>query len=184
MAIWMTQEKRVRIIAIVLLSVISISLLVIFVARPLVIGYSVYQNAGEYNFSIKDYSEDITALRSRVLVAETNLSSCNSFSNQLFSQMDETSNKLIQCKADYESTRNDYEACITDCSEKQSEREQDLQKQMDALADIQSNYNELEKNTANNICCKAKVDNPNIKYYSSENNKITCLEQGSKEISC
>lgn len=178
------QEKRNKIIAIVLLSIIAISLLIIFVVRPLVIGYSVYQNAGEYNFSIKDYSEDVTALRSRVLVAETNLSSCTSFSSQLFSQMDETSNKLMQCKADYESTRNDYEACITDSGEKQSEREKDLQSQLDDLADIQSKYNELEKNAANNICCKARVDNPNIKYYSSENNKISCLEQGTKEITC
>lgn len=52
------------------------------------------------------------------------------------------------------------------------------------INDLELQYSLLAENLANNLCCKAKVDNPNIDYYTIENNKILCLEDGTLTISC
>lgn len=48
----------------------------------------------------------------------------------------------------------------------------------------ESNFAELLKNSAYNICCKQKIDNPNIDAYSIINNKISCGEDGTYGLSC
>lgn len=52
------------------------------------------------------------------------------------------------------------------------------------IDELKIKYEVFVQNTANNICCKAKVDNPDIQYYKVENNKIVCLEEGELGISC
>jgi len=53
-----------------------------------------------------------------------------------------------------------------------------------AVGEVQAKYDQLVKNTAKSICCKAKVDNPQINFYDVVDNKITCLEQGANQLSC
>ena len=53
-----------------------------------------------------------------------------------------------------------------------------------ALASLRAEYDLLLKNTAKTICCKEKVDNPQISSYSVLNGKILCLEEGGTALSC
>lgn len=62
--------------------------------------------------------------------------------------------------------------------------ESDLEEKEGDADELNLKYDLLAKNVANNICCKAKVDNPNIKYYAVENDRIVCLEEGELGISC
>jgi hypothetical protein len=54
----------------------------------------------------------------------------------------------------------------------------------DYFSQLNESFSELAKNSANNICCKQRVDNPNIKAYSIDGNKINCLESGDLSLNC
>ena len=49
---------------------------------------------------------------------------------------------------------------------------------------LKDDFNTLVKNTAYSICCKERIDHPNIKSYSLINNKVICLEEGNNTLSC
>jgi predicted nuclease with TOPRIM domain len=53
-----------------------------------------------------------------------------------------------------------------------------------AIDDLETKYQILASNSAHNICCKAKIDNPAISYYDIKNNKIICNEYGTNILSC
>ena len=52
------------------------------------------------------------------------------------------------------------------------------------LAVSEAKYNSLVTNVARSICCKQRVDNPEISAYDVVENKIVCLSSGSKPLSC
>ena len=56
-------------------------------------------------------------------------------------------------------------------------------KQID-YQNLEEKYLALSRNTANNLCCKMKIDNPDINFYEIQNNKIICLEGGTKFLDC
>jgi hypothetical protein len=59
-----------------------------------------------------------------------------------------------------------------------------LENEEEKIIEIKNEYDLLAQNLANNLCCKQKIDNSNIKFYSVDNNKINCLEIGTLEINC
>jgi predicted RNase H-like nuclease (RuvC/YqgF family) len=170
-------------------------ILIIFVIRPSFIGYSTYQQVKKTNLSVGDYGADIQELREKLLISNTNISACNNFNTKLLDEIGLFSDKYSECGSELSSIKSNlsfstrrYEETLkrlnSDLDEKDDEikkLKEDLEKEAD---DIREDFELLGKNTANNLCCKSKVDNPNIKYYTIENNKIICLEQGSLEISC
>jgi len=84
---------------------------------------------------------------------------------------------------------------VLSCTAQLQERERQLQDKEKAfgaaqststaaLASLRAEYDLLLKNTAKTICCKEKVDNPQISSYSVLNGKILCLEEGGTALSC
>jgi len=57
-------------------------------------------------------------------------------------------------------------------------------KNQGSVEQLKESYNVLAQNSANNICCKAKVDNPKINFYDVRDNRIVCLEEGGFALSC
>lgn len=53
-----------------------------------------------------------------------------------------------------------------------------------ALASLRAEYDLLLKNTAKTICCKEKVDHPQVSSYGVLNGKILCLEEGGTALAC
>ncbi len=52
------------------------------------------------------------------------------------------------------------------------------------LATLQASYDAFVVNQAKSVCCKERVDNPEIQYYDTLNNKLICLEEGTKSLVC
>jgi hypothetical protein len=77
-----------------------------------------------------------------------------------------------------------YDSLKNATDEKIFELQEQITLKDDSIKGIKTDYDALAQNTANNLCCKAKVDNSNIKSYKVENNKVVCLEEGSLNISC
>ncbi len=162
----------------------AILLLAVLIARPIIVGYTVYSQIRELNQSLDTYTRNINDIRSEMLMATNNLSYCYSMNQQLLSKMQEENSKIL----DYQTRINSLQSEINNLKEDYKEEKDELQRELDdksaELGDLRESYDNLVRNTANNFCCKARIDNPRIKYYKVEGDKIVCLEEGSLEISC
>lgn len=144
------------------------------------LGYGIYQQVKSSNISIEDYGKKIQELESKLLVSDTNLSSCIFFNDKFSIELEKCIDKFFACKEDkfnFDISVNDYEETIKNLQDDLDERNNDID-------NLQNQFDLLVNNIVNNICCKAKIDNPNIDSYILENNKIICLEEGELKISC
>ena len=198
----------------VLLILIAVGvLLAVFVIRPGIVGYGVYQQAESSNLSVQEYARNIQQLTRDLEVATTNLSSYSAFTGALLTQVNSVSDELTECKVENERSKNDIEEAqklavskdeeisklksemdqkINDqVTEKTAALEEDkntcqnsLQSKEKEVGEVQANYDTLVKNMAKSVCCKAKVDNPKINFYDVSDHKIVCLEQGTNQLTC
>ena len=160
-------------IFVIIASIIVLILLILFAVKPSIIGYSVYQQVKDSNYSIEEYGKNIKELESQLLMANTNLSSFSEFNKKLLGEFTKYSDKISECKSNLDALKVEFNLSITE-----------VEKRKEEINDLKLQYDTLAKNLANNLCCKARVDNPDIKYYKVEDNKIACVEEGILEISC
>ena len=197
----------------ILAGLVVLVVLAILVVRPAVLGYGVYQQAQTSNLTVQDYAKNMQDLSKDLEVTKANLSSYSAFTGALLVQLDEKADELTECKVQMESLKSDLgeaqkqvedkgselatvksetqKTIDTQVTEKTAALEQDkaacessLSDKEKAVGEVQAKYDQLVKNTAKSICCKAKVDNPQINFYDVVDNKITCLEQGANQLSC
>ena len=179
----MVEEKLKRNIILALIIVIAIILL-IFIIRPGIIGYTIYKQVKESNYSVEDYGEDIQDLKTKLLVSDTNLSSCSAFSKELLTELEKYSDKFSECNSELNALKTNFSLLRADLDQKNKELDKLINEKQGEIDDLRIQYDTLAENLANNLCCKAKVDNPDIISYKIENNMIICLEQGGLDISC
>ncbi|MEK6905842.1 MAG: hypothetical protein AABX24_05565 [Nanoarchaeota archaeon] len=197
----------------ILVVVVGLIVLAIFVIRPALLGYGIYQRAEASNLTVQDYAQNMQQLNRDLEVTKTNLSSYSTFTGALMAQVDKKSDELIECKVALERIQLNVEVAQKQVAEKEIEVatvKSETEKTIDQLVtektaaleqektvcesslveketevgEVQAKYDTLVKNTAKSICCKVKVDNPQINFYDVVDNKITCLEQGTNQLSC
>jgi len=178
------KPKRNLLIAIVIISMIAVSLIGIFIIRPSVIGLVTYNNLKKSNQSIEDYGKSVQELESKILTYETNLSSCVSYNDKLFGELKTYTVSINECNNKLTTVQMNYNTLKNGTDDKIFELQEQITLKDESITRIQADYDSLAQNTANNLCCKAKVDNSNINSYKVENNKVVCMEDGEKNISC
>ncbi|MEK6900050.1 MAG: hypothetical protein AABX05_02915 [Nanoarchaeota archaeon] len=188
-------------------------LLAVFIIRPGILGYGVYQQVELSNLSVKDYAQNLQQLNHDLDVAKTNLSSYSVFTEDLLQQVTSMSQNLADCKGEVEQVKGDLEQSQSDVSDMQEEidtinqqKDDDISSQVaqktsalegekttcqgslaekqEEMSVLQSDYDNLVKNSARTICCKAKVDNPQINFYDVVDDKVVCLQEGTTELVC
>ncbi len=176
----MINKRYAKNIIVLILPILLVLIIIIFVIKPGIIGYGVYQQVKTTNYSVEDYQENIQELKTELLVSNTNLSSCIFFNNKFSIELEKCLDNFFICEKDklnFTYSMNKYEETIKNLKE-------DLNEKNKEIDDLKVQSTLLVKNLANNLCCKEKVDNPNINFYILENNKIICLEEGTLKISC
>lgn len=197
----------------VIIAVVALIALAIFVVRPAVLGYGVYKQAQSSNLTVQDYAQDMQQLNRDLELTKANLSSYSGFTGALLAKIDEKNDELTECKVQLERIRSDVEEARKQIAVKETELaavksetqntvNQQVAEKTAALAqektacesslgsketevgEVQAKYDLLVKNAAKSICCKAKVDNPQINFYDVVEGKISCLEQGTNQLSC
>lgn len=193
-------------VTIAILSVLFIALLSVFIIRPSIIGYSVFQQTQKLNSTVVDYSKSLDQLKTEISITNVNLSSCNSVNKKLFdefklstdgfaSQLQQSAATLAICNGDLAALNSNFSATTTKYSQDLANLQSQLRNQSQQMADLYvagqnatnvltDNYNQLAVSSARSICCKAKVDNQAINSYSTDNNKITCSDSASIPLTC
>jgi len=188
---WFYGKSRIHIAVLILLGILFAAL----AARPAIMGYATYQKIVDLNYTIEDYGEDISKLKSELLISNTNLSSCNEFNKKIFVEIEKQLDKFSECKSElsainvnFNFSKSRYEEIIkyleADLDKKNSQIDELEGQKRREIDDLRAHYILLAQNAANNICCKAKVDNPDINYYEFEDGKNVCLEEGTLNIKC
>ena len=197
----------------VIVAVLALVMLAIFVVRPAVLGYGIYQQAEASNLNVQDYALNMQQLSQDLEVTRANLSSYSTFTGALLTQVEEKNEELTECKVELERVRSDAEQAQQQVADKDTEiatvksetqaivdqqvldrtaaLEQEkaacvesLETKETEVGEVQAKYDLVVKNAAKSICCKAKVDNPEINFYDVVDGKITCLVQGPNQLSC
>ncbi len=163
----------------VILSILFI-FLIFFVIRPAIVGYTTYQKVKDSNSSIEDYGKDIQELESRLLVSDTKLTTYSEFNKDILNNLDIFLDKFSNCKNELSDLKTEFDLSKEEYEEFRKEYD-NLEKE---YKEFREEYDLLVKDFANNLCCKAKVDNFNIDSYKVEDNKIVCLEEGELKIEC
>ena len=159
-------EKDTKTWIIALLFIFIFLLVGAFLIKPAVTGYAVYTEMSKSNTSIGDYEEGLNNMKENLATLNTNLSSCNYLNEKVL-------DNIINISGRYSICMEELHTCNTGLKR---EKEELIEK-----------YDEIIENVANKICCKEKVDNPHIEYYTIDNKEIECLEEKedeSKRINC
>ena len=76
------------------------------------------------------------------------------------------------------------EQVTTDLELQRIECQANLTNNNNQVEDLENQYNQLIKNSARSICCRQRVDNPDIDSYKIENDKIVCSSNSDKLLEC
>ncbi|MBI2144944.1 hypothetical protein HYU18_01340 [Candidatus Woesearchaeota archaeon] len=183
---------------------VFLALLAVAVLRPAFIGYGVKDVLAEsyggqwvenVNATLSHYSE----LNERVMLAmeknserfiscSSELSACKA--NLSFGELSysaeiarlEREVARMEGLSDFRSA--DFSARLNETSKRLAEAERAFQEKVAELDGLRSRYDALAFKAANNICCKQRIDDPSISYYSVDNEKIVCSGSGALKLSC
>ena len=196
-----SKKKKRIIIGAVIVAVFLITIL----ARPSIIGLGVYEDNENITALLEEPVVTIESLQLKLESAKQSLALYKGLSEQYQQELKDNSGELTDAlveKATLEATQSNFEITIKLLEERLEEKtfllaekeatlsqsERDSQEEIDGLTGeittLQDGYDSLVENSAKNICCKNRVDNPSINYYDVINNKIICLEDGEKLLSC
>ena len=156
----------------------------VFVVRPSVIGYSVYKEIKKTDIPKEDFINGIEELKIKLLTSNTSLSTCTSFNEDLLGEMEKSSDKLAQCENELGSVETEFSSSNENYDSEITRLGVELGDKTNEINDLKQKYDFLSLNIANNLCCKAKIDNPDIGYYKVENDMVVCLEEGELIITC
>lgn len=182
-------------INLLLIITILLLLVVITLVKPALLGYTISKEFGAINKTASEMIKSVEMLKSDLLITETNLKSCESMKNEFQDSLTKEKSASFNCLQEKDNLESDHEQMIKgyefNLSKLASDYEQkntmlDLERsQLTAERDkSKGDYEEIARNSANNICCKAKVDNKEIDSYAILSNKIVCSTGEENKLNC
>ncbi len=165
-------------------------------------GFAIYEKAVQSNQSVDDYLSGVDFLKSELGGLGIDIKSCNDLSNALLEKYEDKSKSLAACISDKEELRenkstelnkrdeqikqlNDTKNSeISSLNSQMSDLQKTLTEKTDDYGKLSEDYGNLVNNTAMSICCKAKIDDPLLKYYKVEDDKIVCSHYSGTPLNC
>ncbi|MBS3139614.1 hypothetical protein J4479_01280 [Candidatus Woesearchaeota archaeon] len=183
----------------VLLALVLISA---FVIRPALIGYSVVRQVDNANISVSELGATLQELRTELASTKANLSLYSEVYDKVWTEVKTTTGDLTSCLSEkegltleIETVKHEAELELVECRQQQTtaaeavnrqlaEKDKKIAEAEQKLTDLKEDLDEFAFNLARSVCCKARVDNPNINSYEISNNRLVCLEDGEVALSC
>ncbi|MBI2130896.1 hypothetical protein HYU10_03955 [Candidatus Woesearchaeota archaeon] len=172
-------------ISLLLVGKILLVVALIILIKPAFTGFSIAKQFRDLNTTASEalarqsqLNIDIGALQSRLQVCDEDKQKLR---QDILLESDSKTDCLkekAQLEIDMERDKKSYER---DMAEKDAEIESEKKEIAERLNDelvknteLEKNFNELAQNSANNICCKLKVDDKAIDSYSISGNRVVC----------
>ena len=179
--------------------ILGMVLILLVLSKPAFIGYRMSQEFKDIEMTPSEVLARITSYKSDLRVTETKLDSCEVASDKLIDDLVVEKDENFVCGQTKDEIESDYEQQIKELNlELESVGTSADQRVQDEISliqveltnvnlasdNIQRDYDLVVKNSADNICCKAKVDNSDIDSYIVSSNKVVCTSGEDKRISC
>ncbi|MBT7903689.1 hypothetical protein HN587_07535 [Candidatus Woesearchaeota archaeon] len=186
-----------------MLIIIGVLVLVIaFIFRPAMIGFEARSQLSDMDITVSNLLQKLDLVNSDNLVKETELDTCKKLNENYISQISTEKTSQLECSSEISLLTSKVDQIKAEheveLSEVQTESDKKLVEVETQLADVPAELNnvdsnidnlELEyqsiiENSANNICCKAKVDDGSVDSYRITNSKIVCTIGEETKINC
>lgn len=186
-----------------------IFLLSFFVIRPSLVGYGIYQQVGEANMSLGEYTKSYQDLELELFATSANLTLYKDFGEGMRLELSDLHSQITVCESDRKSLEKEVEYQAESCALKDElidsldERVSaaveektleltnanelcldNLDNQEEELSGIREDYKDLITNTARSICCKERVDSLSIDSYRIVDDRIVCTSGSNMTIVC
>jgi chromosome segregation ATPase len=163
----------------------------LFFLKPAITGYSTYNMVKNSNYSFDEYGKEIAEIKEEAVKAEEQLTNCVDNSQSMQQRLGIVTNQSERCLLSNEELRKrqdemkaEYNQNMISINNKHSLDIAEVYENMDDMERMISDYSDIIEKAANNICCKAKVDDSRIDSYSIVDDEILCKKNGEKKISC
>ncbi len=171
--------------------IILFSLFITLIVRPGITGYTTYVKMKKSNFTVDSYEENLNNLQTTLKESVSNYTECTVYNEKLFDELRGFNQNYTVCltelnglKLNHSMTVLNYEEEVQFLRQAIADEQDKAEEYQEESLEIEGDYWDLAKNVANNLCCKAKVENNRISHYKVENNMIICLEEGSLKLEC
>jgi len=179
--------------AMIIVILMIIALLVVI--KPAMFGYKLGKQFEDLGIDSSEFLTGMASLESDILVLETKLDSCGKLIEDYLKEITDEKNATFTCLEEkrrvqsmFEQLRNEYRFNLTNVisgyEQGRTEAELELNQLKIEFKEIEAKYERLVKNTANNICCKARIDNPEIDSFIISNDKVVCSIGEEKKVEC
>ena len=169
--------------------------IVSFLIKPALLGYNILNQFKGLGLSSSEFIKGLDLFKQKLLIAETKLDICISENKDLLLGITSEKNASFKClqeknslEAKLNQAKSEYEFNISiikkDYEQRGIEIEIELSQNEFLLNKTIGDYNALAEFSANNICCKLRVDDKRIDSYVLLNNMIVCMPGEENKINC
>lgn len=178
-----------------LLIVILLAVVLILMVKPTVESFYTSQKFKSLGSDPEIILQNLESLENELSLIKTSEVACKNLSAELISENEDLQKQFLNLKNEINSLNSELAYKDSECesiikginqtanSEIKS-MELEVSNAIKELSDIESDLEELAKNSARSICCKQRVDTPEIDSYDVLNNKIVCSSEGDLELTC
>jgi uncharacterized protein (DUF3084 family) len=170
-------KNKIFLLAIAFIALFITSLYVsTYTARMIELKERTEEKLSSCQENLTAYEKNATASQQLLTACTSNLTACINNATILQNNFDVCIKEKQKLAEQYKNVSFDLASCQADYSK--------LNK---SLNELNASFEQLAKNSATNICCKRKIDEPSLKYYYIENNSIVCTaiaNEKTKEFSC
>jgi len=175
--------------------IISLILWISLLVKPATVGSAVLSDFEDTGNNALEILSQLEFINSELSISNKNLESCQLLNDKYLNELTSEKNKTFVCleenrklQTDFDRLSQEYEfnisQIISENEGKMSNAELELAKLKIDFKNLQSRYNNTLQNSANNICCKQRVDNSDIDSYRLSNDKIVCGVGEANQIQC
>lgn len=184
-----------RHISLLLVATILLLIIIFILIKPALIGYKISEQLKDLKLSTSEYMKSLDLVKSNLLIAETKLESCTDMNKDLVQSISSEKNlsfkyihEITMLEAKSGQLKNEYEFNLSrvriDYEQRKNEIEAKLNQNELLLDKTLKDYAAIAQNSADNICCKSRVDDKRIDSYIISNNAVSCTSGEENKIDC
>ncbi len=152
--------------------------------KNMITGYSTYQRISEGEYSIEEYGKEVSGLSTEIQILDQEVNTLSTELESKQSELQKSNMNVANLNKSLELTELETNKLIKDYDLELGILNSKLEKAQKDIEKLKDDYSDLVENVAESVCCKEKIDNPNIDGYRIYRDMIICSEKEGMELDC
>src|SRR3989338_5444032 len=182
-------------ISLLIIGKVLLVIALIIMIKPAFTGFTISRQFEKMNISPDEAVAKQEASNLQILALESKLAGCDENKEELKAQIASGNKENSEClkgksglEIEMDRAKNDFESELAANFKSIEAEKADIAEQISEekakSEELANDFNELVLNSANNICCKVRVDDKAIDSYKIVDNRILCGKGEANPISC